>query len=355
MRYTWILVCTLVSFSFSNVNADEIEREKKVLVCGAGGFIGYHMVNRYKDEGYWVRGVDITVPEFGETQADEFLLLDLRNPENAKQAVALEEDSFDEVIQLAADMGGMGFISCHDAEIMHNSALINLNILEQCRINKVGKVFFSSSACIYPERNQLDPDNPKCSEDSAYPADPDTEYGWEKLFSERLYLSYARDYGMDVRIARFHNVFGPQGTWEGGREKAPAAICRKVAEAVDGGTIPVWGKGDQTRSFLYIDECVEGVRRLMTSEKGNPVVNLGSEEMISINDLVKLVSKIAEKDIIIENVPGPEGVRGRNSDNALLLEVLGWEPTQSLEEGLRKLYAWIEVQVMEKALESNAD
>jgi len=324
----------------------EKHEQKKVLVCGAGGFIGFHLVKRYKEEGYWVRGVDIKSPEFGETSADEFLIADLRYPEGAKKALALDDnDPFDEVIQLAANMGGMGFISCHDAEIMHDSALINLTVLEECRKTGAKKVFYSSSACIYPEHNQLDPNNPKCTEDSAYPAAPDTEYGWEKLFSERLFLAYGRDYGMDVRSARFHNIFGPQGTWCGGREKAPAALCRKVAEAKNGGTIEIWGKGDQTRSFLYIDECVEGIRRIMKADKGLPIMNLGSEEMISINDLARLIAKIAGKQLHIRNVPGPEGVRGRNSDNDLMQEKLGWQPSQSLEAGLRKLYPWIEEQV----------
>ncbi|MBS0628148.1 MAG: NAD-dependent epimerase/dehydratase family protein [Verrucomicrobia bacterium] len=322
-----------------------------MLVCGAGGFIGYHLVKKYKEEGCWVRGVDIKYPEFGTTHADEFILLDLRCPEDAKIAVSLEglsETPFDEVFQLAANMGGMGFISCHDAEIMHDSALINIQVLEECRKTHVGKVFYSSSACIYPSYNQMDPSNPKCSESSAYPADPDTEYGWEKLFSERLYQSYARDYNMDVRIARFHNIFGPQGSWEGGREKAPAALCRKVAEAPNGGTVEIWGPGDQTRSFLYIDECIEGIFRIMSAEKSPPIVNLGSEEMISINNLAFLIAQIADKNISIKNISGPEGVRGRNSDNTLLQNTLDWEPSQSLEDGLKKLYPWIEEQVLLK-------
>lgn len=323
----------------------ETTHRKTALVCGAGGFIGYHLVQRYKDEGYWVRGVDIKTPEFGPINADEFFLADLRNPMEAERALLLDGEAFDEVLQLAGNMGGMGFISCHDAEIMHDSALINLNVLELCRKTGVGKVFFSSSACIYPERNQLDPNNPYCIEDSAYPAAPDTEYGWEKLFSERIYAAYARDYGMDTRVARFHNVFGPQGSWMGGREKAPAALCRKVAEAKDGDTIEIWGKGDQTRSFLYIEECVEGVRRIMEAPRGLPVVNLGSEEMISINDLAIMIAEISGKQIHIRNVPGPEGVRGRNSHNQLLQQSIGWAPSQSLEAGIRKLYPWIDSQV----------
>ncbi len=327
------------------------DKQKKVLVCGAGGFIGYHLVKRYHDEGYWVRGVDLKRPEFGASDADEFLILDLRNPEQAHTAVSLEglfEEPFDEVCQLAADMGGMGYIAFHDAEIMHHSALINLNVLEECRKNRVGKIFYSSSACVYPERNQLDPSNPICVEGSAYPAAPDTEYGWEKLFSERLYQAYFRDYGLDVRIVRLHNVFGPQGPWEGGREKAPAALCRKVAQAKEGDTIEIWGTGDQTRSFLYITECVEGIRRVMSAPEPPPIVNLGSEEMIAINDLAKLIVQISGKKIEIRNVPGPEGVRGRRSDNTLIYKVLGWQPTQSLRAGLEPLYAWIENEVTRK-------
>lgn len=315
--------------------------QKKALVCGAGGFIGHHLVAQYKKEGFWVRGVDIKYPEFGASEADEFMIADLRTAVGSEAALTCEGDCFDEVCQLAANMGGMGYIAFHDAEILHDSVLINVQVLEACRRAGVKKVFFSSSACVYPERNQLDPLNPFCQEDSAYPADPDTEYGWEKLFSERLYLSYARDYGMDVRIARFHNIFGPQGAWKGGREKAPAAICRKIAAAEDGGVVEVWGTGDQTRSFLYIDECIEGVRRLMQKENPPPIVNLGSEEMISINDLVKMVAEIAGKQIIIKNVPGPEGVRGRTSDNTRLFEVLHWAPSQPLRVGMEKLYAWV--------------
>jgi len=320
--------------------------EKTALICGAGGFIGSHLAKRLKQEGYWVRGVDLKYPEFCATACDDFVIGDLRDPQVCEQVVQLVDanNSFDEVYQLAADMGGMGYISCHDAEIMHNSALININMVEACRIAKVKKVFYSSSACIYPEYNQLDPQNPQCTESSAYPAAPDTEYGWEKLFSERLYRAYANDYGMDIRIARFHNVFGPEGTWTGGREKAPAALCRKVAEAPDGGVIMVWGKGDQTRSFLYIDECIEGVRRLMDSSIED-VLNIGSDEMISINDLTHLIARISGKNITIENVRGPEGVRGRNSDNRLIKELLGWAPSAMLEKGLRKTYPWIEEQV----------
>lgn len=317
---------------------------KTALVCGGGGFIGHHLVKHYKELGYWVRAVDLKYPEFCSSYADEFLIADLRDPAEVRKA--FDGVIFDYVFQLAADMGGMGYLKTHDAQIMYNSALINLNVLEECRKTGIGKVFFSSSACVYPEHNQMDPNNPKCSEDSAYPAAPDTEYGWEKLFSERLYLSYARDYGMDVRVVRFHNIFGPQGTWKGGREKAPAALSRKVAEAKDGDTIQVWGKGDQTRSFLYIDECIQGIQRVMEAPKGLPVLNLGSEEMISINDLVLLIARIANKKISIQNVPGPEGVRGRNSDNALILKQLNWQPSQNLETGLKTLYPWIQEQVM---------
>lgn len=320
--------------------------QKRVLVCGAGGFIGYHMAKYYKEAGYWVRGVDIKNPEFGPWIGDEFFLLDLRDGKNARRALSLEGGkSFDEVCQFAANMGGMGFISQHDAEIMHDNVLINVNVLESCRQSGAKKIFFSSSACVYPERNQLDPLNPHCEEGSAYPAAPDTEYGWEKLFSERIYLAYARDYGMDVRIARFHNVFGPQGTWQGERAKAPAALCKKIAEAKDGSTVEIWGSGNQTRSFLYISECVEGIRRIMEAESGLPIVNLGSDEMISIRDLTLMIAGIANKQITIRNIPGPEGVCGRNSDNALISSVLHWAPSQPLQIGMEQLYAWIEDQL----------
>ena len=338
----------LIIITFYNLIFYGIEKEqKKVLICGAGGFIGHHLVQRYKDEGYWVRGVDIKLPEFETTSADEFILADLRYYDQVHTAFSQEksESPFDEVCQLAATMGGMGFIAFHDAEIMHDSALINLSVLEECRKTGVRKVFFSSSACVYPEHNQMDPNNPKCAENSIYPAAPDTEYGWEKLFSERLYLAYGRDHKMDIRISRFHNVFGPLGCWTGGREKAPAALCRKVALAQNGSSIDIWGKGDQTRSFLYIDECVEGIRRIMSAETAPPVLNLGSEEMISINDLVELIAKIANKKITINNIPGPEGVRGRNSDNTLIENALHWKPTQSLRVGLEKLYPWIQKQI----------
>ena len=320
--------------------------QKNAIVCGAGGFIGGHLVNRLKDEGYWVRGVDLKENEYGNNNADDFILGDLTDPVVCDK---LFDREIDEIYQLAADMGGAGYIFTgeHDAIVMHNSATINLNMAEAAKNHKAKKIFYSSSACMYPEYNQLDPDNPKCSEDSAYPAAPDSEYGWEKLFSERLYLAYQRNYNLDVRIARFHNIYGPQGTWNGGREKAPAAICRKVAEANDPDEIEIWGDGKQTRSFLYIDECLEAVRRLMNSDFTGPV-NVGSEEMIAINDLVKMVSRVANKDIKIKNVPGPTGVRGRNSDNKLIREKLGWAPSQSLEEGITKTYNWISSQVKNK-------
>lgn len=315
---------------------------KKVLVCGAGGFIGGHLVNRLKSEGHWVRGVDLKENEYGNTNSDEFILGDLRDPVVAQKAVK----GIDEVYQLAADMGGAGYIFTgdHDADVMNNSALCNLNVLGASQKEGVKKIFYSSSACMYPEYNQMDPDNPKCSEDSAYPAAPDSEYGWEKLFSERLYLSYHRNYGIEVRIARFHNIFGPQGTWNGGKEKAPAAMCRKAAEAEDGTSIEVWGDGKQTRSFLYIDECVEAVVRLMNSDFTGPV-NIGSEEMISINDFAQMAIDISGKKLKINNITGPTGVRGRNSDNKLLFEKLQWAPSLPLIDGMKKTYSWIDSQI----------
>lgn len=315
----------------------------RVLVLGGGGFIGSHLVTRLKREGHWVRSVDLKFPEFSETAADDFAIGDLRDQLICREVI---DQKFDEVYQLAADMGGAGYIFTgeHDAEVMHNSATINLNVVEQCRRRNVKRVFYSSSACMYPEYNQLDPDDPKTSEDSAYPANPDSEYGWEKLFSERLYLAYARNHGMEARIARFHNIFGPEGTWCGGREKAPAAICRKVAEAPDGGSIQIWGDGKQTRSFLYIDECIEGVLRLTRSNFAGPV-NIGSDEMVTINQLAEIVTTVAGKRLSVRNIPGPTGVRGRNSDNRLIAEKLGWRPTQSLIEGLRTIYDWIRRQV----------
>ena len=316
---------------------------KKVLVLGAGGFIGSHLVKRLKKNGFWVRGVDLKYPEFNKTVADDFVISDLRDPSVCKNIL---DQPFDEVYQLAADMGGAGFVFTgdNDADIMHNSAMINLNIAEQYVKKNVKKIFYSSSACIYPERNQMDPNNPMCSENSAYPAAPDSEYGWEKLFSERLYLAFHRNYGLNIRIARFHNIFGPEGTWKGGREKAPASLCRKVAESKNGDYIEVWGDGKQTRSFLYIDECVKGVQRLMESDFIGPV-NIGSEEMIAINDLTKMIIDISGKTLSVKNVKGPQGVRGRNSDNKLLKEKIGWEPIQPLEEGIKKTYGWIKSQI----------
>ena len=313
---------------------------KTTLVCGAGGFIGSHLVKKLKSEGFWVRGVDLKYPEFNQTAADDFVIGDLRNP-NVWEKIL--DRHFDEVYQLAADMGGAGFVFTgeHDADIMHNSALINLNALHHCTKKGIGKIFYSSSACMYPAYNQESTTSPKLSEDSAYPAAPDSEYGWEKLFSERMYLSFHRNYGLNVRIARFHNIFGPEGTWKGGREKAPAALCRKVAETPNGGEIEIWGDGEQTRSFLFIDECLEGMRRLMDSDFTGPV-NIGSEEMVSINQLAKMIMEIAGKNLTIKHIPGPLGVRGRNSDNRLIQEKLGWAPSRPLREGLEKTYQWIE-------------
>ena len=324
------------------------ENKKKILVAGAGGFIGGHLVKRLKAEGFWVRAADIKKHEYAESPADEFLLGNLCDPAVTTAAV----QGIDEVYQLAADMGGAGYIFTgeHDAAVMHNSATINLNMLEfGCRAG-VKRFFYSSSACIYPEYNQLDPQNPKCSEESAYPAAPDSEYGWEKLFSERLYLSYMRNHGVDVRIARFHNIFGPEGTWSGGREKAPAAVCRKVAEAASkNGEIEIWGDGEQTRSFLYVDECVEGIRRLMTSNFTGPV-NIGSEEMVTINQLAEMVMRIAAKRVSIRHIKGPLGVRGRNSDNRLIAEKLNWRPSRPLLEGMEKTYTWVSAQVAKASL-----
>jgi nucleoside-diphosphate-sugar epimerase len=321
---------------------------KRIVVCGAGGFIGSHLVNKLKDQGHFVVGVDIKNPEYSATKADMFFNFDLRDPMTCM--ALFSEGSFDEVYQLAADMGGAGYIFSgeHDADVMHNSAMINLNIVDLCKRFNVGKVFYSSSACMYPEHNQLDPDNPNCAEDSAYPANPDSEYGWEKLFSERLYLSYNRNYGLDVRIARFHNIYGPEGSWNNGKEKAPAAMCRKVAEVEDGGEIEIWGDGEQTRSFLYIDECLEAVERLMSSDFSGPV-NIGSDEMVTINQLVETAKKVANKpNIKLNHIDGPLGVRGRNSDNTLIGEKLGWKPNFPLEKGIEMTYNWINQKVKEK-------
>ena len=358
-----------------------IDIRKLHLVLGAGGFIGSHMVKRLRKEGYWVRGVDLKYPEFSETQANEFVQGDLRDVEFVRRVIQFKGYSgnfynevpyrliepFDEIYQFAADMGGAGFVFTgeNDAEIMQNSVTINLNVLEQQRLlNRTfdgekkdwteanrpkldwqTKIFYSGSACMYPEHNQLDPNNPDCREESAYPADPDSEYGWEKLFSERLYLAYSRNHGIPVRIARYHNIFGPEGTWQGGREKAPAAICRKVAYAGNTDTIEVWGDGEQTRSFLYIDECIEATRRLMDSDFIGPV-NIGSEEMVTINQLVDTAAKVAGKKIQKNHIDGPLGVRGRNSNNDLIREKLGWDYEQSLEEGIRKTYEWIKYQTV---------
>jgi nucleoside-diphosphate-sugar epimerase len=316
---------------------------KLALVCGAGGFIGSHLVKRLRSEGFWVRGVDLKYPEFSETAADDFVIADLRDGQNCRAVV---DRRFDEVYQLAADMGGAGYIFTgeNDADVMHNSATINLNVLDACLHRNVKRIFYSSSACMYPAYNQEEPDQPITHEDSAYPAAPDSEYGWEKLFSERLYLAFNRNYGMDCRVARYHNIFGPQGTWDGGREKAPAALCRKVAQVEEGGEIEIWGDGKQTRSFLYIDECLEGSIRLMRSNFEGPV-NIGSEEMVTITQLARKVMSVAEKDLSIRYVPGPLGVRGRNSHNALIREKLGWAPSGTLLDGLKQTYPWIAHQV----------
>lgn len=322
-----------------------MHKGKIALVCGAGGFIGAHLVRRLKREGFVVVGVDWKEPQFSKTPADEYLNGDLSD-QNFARSVFVGRPPFDEVYQLAADMGGAGYIFTgeHDAEIMSTSAAVNLNVLKYGKENGMKKIFYSSSACMYPAHNQLDPNSPHCEEESAYPAAPDSEYGWEKLFSERVYLAFHRNHGIPVRIARFHNIFGPEGTWNSGREKAPAAMCRKVAETPHGGTIEMWGDGKQTRSFLYIDECIEGIRRLMNSDFTGPV-NIGSEEMVSIKQLAEMVMKIAGKKLSIKHVPGPLGVRGRNSHNRLIREKLGWEPTMKLEDGLRLTYEWIAEQI----------
>jgi GDP-D-mannose 3',5'-epimerase len=326
----------------------------EALVLGGGGFIGSHMVERLKQEGFWVRAVDLKNPEYSESSADEFIIGDLRDPLLVGQVV---NKSFDEIYQFAADMGGAGFIFTgeNDANILHNSALVNLNVLEAVKKNKPRSIFYSSSACIYPGHNQQDPDNPNCAEDTAYPANPDSEYGWEKLFSERLFLAFMRNYGLNVRIARFHNIFGPYGTWVGGKEKAPAALCRKVCEMENNGEIEVWGDGKQTRSFLYIDDCVNAILKLMDSDFTEPV-NIGSEEMVSINELAKMTILISEKNIRVKNLYGQEffekyghkcpiGVKGRNSDNNLFTNKVGDPNYRTLFEGLKLTYEWINKQI----------
>lgn len=320
---------------------------KSALVLGAGGFIGGHLVESLKKEGFWVRGVDIKFHEHRPSFADDFVVGDLRNQNFVSSII---DRKFDEVYQLAADMGGAGYIFTgeNDADVMYNSALINLNVLEACRLRSISNIFYSSSACMYPEHNQLDPNNPLCSEESAYPANPDSEYGWEKLFSERLYLAYNRNHNLNCAVARYHNIFGPFGTWEGGKEKAPAAICRKVAMTQEGSEIEIWGDGKQTRSFLYVDECIEGTKKLLRSKEFRGPVNIGSEEMISINDLAKMVISISNKNLSIKNINGPVGVRGRNSDNRLIKEKLNWAPSKPLREGIQLTYSWIVRKVGEK-------
>lgn len=319
--------------------------QKTALVCGAGGFIGSHLVRRLKKEGYHVIGVDLKKPDFSQSVADTFFVGDLRSRDFCLSV--FPEHPIDEVYQLAADMGGAGYIFTgeHDADVLHNSAMINLNIAECGKLGKYKKVFYSSSACIYPAYNQEDPNNPNCAESSAYPAAPDSEYGWEKLFSEHVYFAFHKNYGVDVRVARFHNIFGPEGTWKGGKEKAPAALCRKIAETPEGGSIEIWGDGKQTRSFLYIDECLDGVRTLMSQNEFLGPVNIGSEEMVTINELAEKIMKIAGKTVHIDHIEGPLGVRGRNSDNKLIREKLGWTPSEPLDAGLAKTYEWINEQV----------
>lgn len=318
---------------------------KKMLVLGAGGFIGGHLVKRLKKQGHFVVGIDVKKPEFSTSEADEFIVGDLRDSTFCEKNI---DTRFDEIYQLAADMGGAGYLFTgeNDFNVMHNSAMINLNVANCAIKSKIPKIFFSSSACIYPKINQEDPDNPQCSEASAFPADPDSEYGWEKIFSERLYLSALRNYGVDVKIARFHNVYGPEGTWNSGKEKAPAAICRKVAEAENNGTIEIWGDGKQTRSFLYIEDCLDGVQRLMESKHHGPL-NIGSEEKVSINQLVSIVSEVSGKFLTTKHIEGPIGVMGRNSDNTLVKAAIGWEPKISLKEGISRTYNWINNKVLE--------
>jgi GDP-D-mannose 3', 5'-epimerase len=313
----------------------------KILVCGAGGFIGTHLVTSLKNQGHYVIGVDLKYPEYSKTDADEFHILDLRNQATVEQLIT--SDLY-EIYQLAADMGGAGYIFTgeNDADIMHNSAMINLHVAHEMVKKSVKRVFYSSSACMYPAYNQLDPNNPLLSEESAYPAAPDSEYGWEKLFSERVFMAFAKNYGIRARIARFHNIFGPLGAWSNGREKSPAALCRKVALST--GEVEVWGPGTQTRSFLFIEECIEGIHKIMASDCNFPL-NLGSERMTSINDFAKLIAQRAGKEITIKNIPGPLGVMGRNSHNKLIMETIGWRPGEDLEHGIDKTYAWIKHQI----------
>ena len=320
---------------------------KTALVCGAGGFIGSHLVTRLKEQGFWVRGVDLKYPEFSKTKADEFIIGDLRELIVADTALTSPNNKgYDEVYQMAADMGGAGYIFTgnNDADIMHNSAQINLNICHLAKSKNISKLLYSSSACIYPYYNQQDPDNPRCHEGSAYPASPDSEYGWEKLFSERLYLAYRKNYELNTKIVRYHNIFGPEGTWQGGKEKAPAAICRKVSQTNNGENISIWGDGKQTRSFLYIDECIDGTLRLMRSDKFHGPVNIGSEEMVTINDLSKMIINVSGKSLGIVHTEGPTGVRGRNSDNTLIRKKLLWEPSKTLYYGIQRTYNWINQQ-----------
>lgn len=318
--------------------------QAQALVCGAGGFIGARLVKRLKGDGFWVRGADLKLPSFSETEADDFVIGDLREKETVQNILDRE---FDEVYQLAADMGGAGFVFTgeNDAEILSNSTLINLNIVKECCERNVKKLFFSSSACVYPERNLGCPSRINTEENSVYPANPDSEYGWEKLYGEHIYLAFRKNYGLDTKIARFHNIFGPEGPWNGGREKAPAAVCRKVIEAGTGGSIEVWGDGEQLRSFLFVDECLEGVRRLMNSEDFHGPVNIGSDEIISINALVEMVMHISGKSLRIKHVPGPRGVNARNSDNRLIKEKLGWVPDYPLRKGIEITYRWVESQI----------
>lgn len=318
---------------------------KKIIVLGAGGFIGSHLVRKLKDQGYWVKGIDLKYPEFSKSPADEFIIGDLRSFSICKDHLT---SSIDEIYQLAADMGGAGYLFTgeNDYDVVHNSALINLNVTKCAIENQIKKIFFSSSACIYPKVNQQDPLNPNCKESSAYPADPDSEYGWEKLFSERLYASAYRNHGIEIRIARFHNVYGPEGTFDSGKEKAPAALCRKVANALSTDTIDIWGTGTQTRSFLYIDDCIEGVLQLMDSEYREPL-NIGSEEMVSINELAQLIIQDSGKTITLRHIDGPIGVLGRTSNNHLVTSTIGWKPKTTLQEGIKKTYSWISAQVLQ--------